>query len=485
MDVEPLHGLAWLEVGSPGGPERPQGVLPRGEQPRVEQRVLLRTGERAGKLGVAHQSGGDPPVQGATGVAQWRRQGGGEPGQTTPLGTQLLAVALVAEEELVAALAAQGHGDVAPGEARDLPVGPRRGVPEGLVEDSRQSRERGVEIGRPDPLLDVLGAEVFGDAACGRRLVAVGRLGAECEGPRMVEERDGGRGVDAAGQEDPHRDVRLDVLGDDPGEQLAEPLGRLLGVAQSLGRDRRPVALDPRAAGLPHQRVGGRELENALERRLRRRDELVGEDIGEGRLVDLRRPELEQRLELGGEGQPAANGAVVERLDPEPVAGEEQPAAAAIPECEREHAGERADAGVAVSLQEVEHDLRVGGRDEGTVERATQLEVVVDLAVVAQHQGPKLHRLAARRGQVQDREPRVAELRTFPDPGRRGVRPAVGEASDHPLGGPRGDLVPDHSGDAAHGGVWSRPARGGRPRPAAMFADRIVDVQSRGQAGQG
>ena len=58
--------------------------------------------------------------------------------------------------------------------------------------------------------------------------------------------------------------------------------------------------------------------------------------------------------------------AVVERLDPEAVAGQQQAPLALVPEREREHAPQPLDEGVAVLLVEVDQDLGVAvGRGSG------------------------------------------------------------------------------------------------------------------------
>ncbi len=73
---------------------------------------------------------------------------------------------------------------------------------------------------------------------------------------------------------------------------------------------------------------------------------------------------VQQRAQLGRERERRV--AVVERLDPEPVAHEHQLALLAIEEREREHAVQLAQPLRAALLPQREHDLRVGvvGRED-------------------------------------------------------------------------------------------------------------------------
>src|SRR5207245_10010899 len=107
-----------------------------------------------------------------------------------------------------------------------------------------------------------------------------------------------------------------------------------------------PVALDPqRLTRGGDQQVSGRELVDTLDDALgewgaRDREEVIhrapvesARDVGE----------LEEGLELGRKEQSAPNLCVVERLDPDPVAGQEELPAALVPEREGEHAPEVID----------------------------------------------------------------------------------------------------------------------------------------------
>ena len=94
---------------------------------------------------------------------------------------------------------------------------------------------------------------------------------------------------------------------------------------------------------------------------------------------------LEERLQLGGEREAARRRVVVERLYPEPVAGEVQHMGARVDDREGEHAHEVGDARAAPLLVGAQHGLGVGVvRDESMprpYQLGAQLGVVVELAV--------------------------------------------------------------------------------------------------------
>src|SRR5207245_1428893 len=92
-----------------------------------------------------------------------------------------------------------------------------------------------------------------------------------------------------------------------------------------------------------------------------------------------------QGVELGREGELAGDLADVERLDPEWVAGEEQPPGASVPQRDREHAPQTVEEGSPPLLVAVHEHLGVAVRAEamaGALELTPQLPVVVDLAVL-------------------------------------------------------------------------------------------------------
>ncbi len=254
--------------------------------------------------------------------------------------------------------------------------------------------------------------------------------------PQLVHEGDDRRGVDPTGEEDPERHVAPQLEADGVGEErghLLQALGlghRLrLGVQVPVLEELRPAPLDP-------HRPARLELVDAAEHRPLGRhvaDAHVGvEHLG----VDLgpHPGDGEERLDLRGEGDAVRRPGVVERLDPQPVAGEEEPAPRAVPEGEGEHAVQERQKGVAALLVEPQEDLGVGLGAEGAAARLQllfELQEVVDLAVVGDRDRAVRgrHRPAAAPGGVEDGQPPVGEPERAvgEDPGV--VRPAV----DHPV----------------------------------------------------
>ena len=122
----------------------------------------------------------------------------------------------------------------------------------------------------------------------------------------------------------------------------------------------------------------------------------------------------DERLELGSEDEPAfRQQRIVQRLDAEPVARQEQRFAVAVPQRESEHSAEPLDAILAPLLPRMDDDLGVALGPEDVAEArelGDQLLVVVDLAVVDDDDAAVLveQRLLPRR-QIDDRQPAVAE----------------------------------------------------------------------------
>src|SRR5205085_4831690 len=110
--------------------------------------------------------------------------------------------------------------------------------------------------------------------------------------------------------------------------------------------------------------------------------QVVMERVPVDRARDPRMPQ--QRLDLRREHELPAALPVIERLLAEPVARDEEPAPARVPDGEREHAGERLDAALAVLLEEMHDRLGVAPRPESMAARfepGAELAVVVDLPV--------------------------------------------------------------------------------------------------------
>ena len=210
-------------------------------------------------------------------------------------------------------------------------------------------------------------------------------------------------------------------------------------------------------AAFPHEPVAGWELRDAPERGSRRRDPAEAEVAGDRARVEMVRRPVQSR-HLGGELQHRATASVVQRLDPETVARQEQPAPALVPHSQGEHAPQPLDHRIAVVLVEVHEDLGVGGRAEAVPGGDTlmaQLREVVDLAVVDDPDATVLagHGMMPGR-EVDDLKASHAESRRTIDEEALVVRAAMVDAIGHPLEhGSVGDAIrarQDVADDAAH-----------------------------------
>src|SRR5207302_1827050 len=164
------------------------------------------------------------------------------------------------------------------------------------------------------------------------------------------------------------------------------------------------------------QRVGRRQLARGCVDGARLRNVAEGKIIldGEGIEIALETRVLDQRLELRAEDKlPIREQRVIKRLHAEPVAGEEQRLAVAVPQRKGEHAAEALHAVFAPLLPGVNDDLGVALRKKHVTrarELGDQLLVVVDLAVEDDDDAAVLveKRLLPGR-EIDDREPPVPE----------------------------------------------------------------------------
>jgi hypothetical protein len=187
----------------------------------------------------------------------------------------------------------------------------------------------------------------------------------------------------------------------------------------------------------PGQRAPGQELLDAAEEGLLARDEPGGQELRQHRLVEpgTRRQPGEDRLDLGAEAEARVGPRVVERLDAEPVTGEQQAAPAPVPQREGEHPAEPLHAALAHLLVQVKDGLGVAPRLVTVAARLqlrTQRGVVVDLAV---ERDPDLavggaHRLVSARD-VDDGEPSMREAHRAVRPEAGVVRAAVAQHVAH------------------------------------------------------
>ena len=188
---------------------------------------------------------------------------------------------------------------------------------------------------------------------------------------------------------------------------------------------------EPRAA-TDRQRVGGRQLLRTGEDRPRFRNVAQREIFLDRTRIDVApQPAVgEQRLELGSEDERSiGEQRVIKRLHAQPVTGEEQRRAVAIPEREGEHSAKALDARFAPGLPCVHDDLGVAFRAERVAERGElgdQLLEVVDLSVVDDRDAAILveQRLLAG-GDRDDRQATMAKAYAGLDVVTHFVRPAV------------------------------------------------------------
>ena len=144
-----------------------------------------------------------------------------------------------------------------------------------------------------------------------------------------------------------------------------------------------------------------------------------------------------RRSALSSEANAKSAGvAVVERLDPEAVAREHEPAAVGVPHRDREHPAQPLGEARAVLLVEVDEHLGVGVRGAeavaGRLELRAQLGVVVDLAVLDDDDAAVLvgDRLVAAL-EVDDRQPPRGQPGLAEHHLAAGVGPAVVQRGAH------------------------------------------------------
>jgi hypothetical protein len=211
----------------------------------------------------------------------------------------------------------------------------------------------------------MVGAVATGEEPRPLELVEARLLEADREGLQRLGLLAGGEGddagrVDAAREQHTDRHVGNQVGADRAAQGLAQLARQLPGRAtpDCIGCDRRGPRVAPlrQPAVAPDGHGAGRKLARLGEDRQRRRDRVEGQVGGDGAGVDLTREAglLQHRLQLRGEGERAVDEAVVERLDAEAVAGEQQAPLAAVPESDCEHPPQALGEAVAVLLVEVD-----------------------------------------------------------------------------------------------------------------------------------
>src|SRR5262245_57648564 len=265
----------------------------------------------------------------------------------------------------------------------------------------------------------MVGAVALGDEPRQLELVEGLLLEADREGADPIAalgsgERRQSRRVDPAGEPHADRDIGDQACPDRVPQPAAElRRERLLRLRPHLFRGdggRAGVAAQLHLAVLGDERVAGGQLARLIEDRQRGGYRVEGEEGLKRGGVDLPGEAglADQRLELGGKGELATGDAVVEGLDAEPVAREDQAAVASVPDRDREHPAQRVHEAGAPVLIEVDEDLGAavgGGCVSPPAELLPELAVVVDLAVLDHLDAAVLvaDRLIASR-EVDDRE---------------------------------------------------------------------------------
>ena len=392
-------------------------------------------------------------------------------------------------EQLVAAVAAQGDGHVLARESGEQVRGQDRCVAERLVE---HRGDRRYEIGQHRRLeheLVVVGSEVAGDETGVARFVEglVGEADREAlDLPRRhPRHRAGDRaGVEPAREEHAEGHVADELFADGLAQdtsQLVDEVDRAAGAAVRLAARQVdvPVAGEGRCAGRqrPHERVAWRQLFDPGDNAPRARHELEREVVVERVEVDTP-PQLgidQQGLQLRCKCQLLVAGGVVQRLDADSIAREDDDLPREVEHGEGEHPVQMLDAAFTPLLIGPQEDFGVRSGAEPIPEIGqlpAQLRMVVDLAVEDDPRGGIVigQRLMATLD-VDDREPSHRQADAALDDGPRVVRPAVGERVAHAVEELRRRPLVRCDGDAADPAhrVSERRWRGRRRRTTRWF----------------
>ena len=299
-------------------------------------------------------------------------------------------VPVVAGEHLVGALAGLHHLDVLRDLLRQQVEGDAVVADHRLAHGGDRTVDAVEQTRRGDVDAVVVGAEVPRDLVGVLELVAglaARRLEADAERgevllPGLGEQPDHERGVDAAGEQHPDGDVgdhpALDCGAERADEGLLPVRARTSrpwrGHARSGAPSRRCRARCRRArspgrsrAGACRRRTGscgarGRSSGRSCTTRRRR-----GRWTCRRRRAAVPAPFRVARQDRGQgarEPQPAGHGRDVERLDAEPVARQDEPAAAVLPDRDGEHPDQVVDERGAPLGVRGDDDLGVGGRGE-------------------------------------------------------------------------------------------------------------------------
>ncbi len=340
---------------------------------------------------------------------------------------QMIAVPLVASEQLVAAFAGQHHLDVLGRQFGHKIQRDARRKADRLVLVPDHLRHRAEKLVEPDDNLVMLGAEQPRHLRRPSEFAELGLLIAYRERlhrsvePPLHDRGDAAR-VDTSAEEYAERHVRhqpaLDALLE-ARAALGDPLSRV--ALFGLVKQRRfPILADsqvePVFPAFEGEIVRRGELFHAREQGIVRAHVSEREVLRQRGFVE-RRPDrgmLEQGLDLGPEHESGSVPPIVKRLDPVPVARAKQRLLLAIPHRVGEHSIEAGDARRSVLLVAVDNRLGVTPRAvavSGPLEIGAEAGVVEDLPVIDDPKGIGLvrHRLMSG-GQIDDAQAAVSEI---------------------------------------------------------------------------
>lgn len=252
-----------------------------------------------------------------------------------------------------------------------------------------------------------------------------------------------GAGVQAAGEQCDQGDVRDHLARHDVIQQFpygGDGGGQVVGVRAGL---QRPVALFAHTVAADPQQMAGLQFPHVAEGHSARgtqEEQRVAEFLGGGARFHQRVGE--DGLGFRAEEHSSRGRVVVEGLDPETVADEEEFLACGVPDGDGVHAVQAAhEVGAPLEVSAQRHLGVAGGGEPMPVqgEFGAQLTVVVDLAAVGDHGARQVAARAAFRGghglgsalQVDDRQAPVSERGVGAEPAAAGVRAAADQGPHH------------------------------------------------------
>ena len=346
---------------------------------------------------------------------------------------------------------------------------------DGLVLVPDEPRQRAEEVTVVDHDFVRIRADRARDLTCVFELAVRALLERDREGlERTVDHPGHQRGdraaVEPAGEKHPERHVRHQPRPHRLLERVTESIDRLTLRERVVGRlvvDRRdiPPHARPGTSVFEDEKMSRQQTMNPFEQRLGAREIAGAQELGDGRFVGLGLDQtaLEDGFDLRAEHQTIADDRPVERLDPEPVARQQQSPPRPVPDRKREHAAEPLEGAISPLLVGVEDRFSVAARlvaVSGRLEESPDLRVVVDLAVENDPDAVVLvgQRLLTR-GEIDDAETAMGQAGDLIAVQAGFVGSTVGDDVAHdrqlsdlarrqPIGG-------DDASDAAHGYIAS------------------------------